>query len=118
LEGVSADGLAFLRAGFRARYIEDCVSKLCSGLLSLDAVAELPSVSAKKALMSVKGVGPKVADCALLYGFYRLDCFPEDVWIKKATERFYPDGLPDFIKPYAGIAQQYLFHYMRTGVKG
>ena len=64
-------------------------------------------------LTSVNGVGPKVADCALLFGFYRLDAFPMDVWMKRAMATLYPDGLPENILPYRGIAQQYLFHYAR-----
>lgn len=65
-------------------------------------------------LMSILGVGTKVADCALLFGFGRLECVPQDVWIKRVMARWYPQGLPEYALPYAGIAQQYLFHYART----
>lgn len=64
--------------------------------------------------MGICGVGPKVAECALLYGMYRVEAFPVDVWIKRVMERYYPNGLPDYVLPYAGIAQQYLFHYIRN----
>ena len=64
--------------------------------------------------MKIKGVGPKVADCTMLYGMYKTECFPVDVWIKRVLAQFYPNGLPEFIKQTAGIAQQYLFHYIRT----
>ena len=74
----------------------------------------MPTNEAAKALMTVKGIGPKVAMCVLLFGFYKTDAYPVDVWIKRVNERFYPNGLPDCIKGVEGIAQQYLFHYIRT----
>lgn len=115
MKGVTPEELAPLRAGFRAKYIADCVEKLCGGELSIDEVKRLPVDEARRALMTIKGVGPKVADCALLYGMHRIECVPMDVWMKRVMEQFYSDGFPEFVLPYAGIAQQYLFHYMRTG---
>ncbi|MCH5348584.1 MAG: DNA-3-methyladenine glycosylase 2 family protein [Oscillospiraceae bacterium] len=115
MKDVQPEDLAPLRAGFRAKYISDCVQKLNDGVISIDEVKKLPVDEARKVLMTIKGVGPKVADCALLYGMYRIECVPMDVWMKRVMEQFYPDGFPDFVLPYAGIAQQYLFHYMRTG---
>ncbi len=112
--GKTADDFSYLRAGFRAKYIEDCVNKVNSGSISLDRIRTAPLPEARRELMSVKGVGPKVAECALLYGMYRVECFPVDVWIKRVMEKYYPCGLPEYAKAHAGIAQQYLFHYMRT----
>ena len=60
------------------------------------------------------GVGIKVAHCALLYGFHRIECLPVDVWMKRVMSTMYPQGLPEELLPYAGIAQQYLFHYSRS----
>lgn len=114
LKGKTADDFSYLRAGFRAKYIEDCVNKVNSGEIDLDRITKAPVEEARKSLMTIKGVGPKVAECALLYGMYRVECFPVDVWIKRVMAQFYPDGFPEFAKDYAGIAQQYLFHYMRT----
>ena len=114
MKGVSVDDLASLRSGFRAKYIVDCVGRLNSGEIRLDEVKKLSVDEAKKVLMTIKGVGPKVADCAMLYGMYKIECVPMDVWMKRVMERFYPNGFPDFVQPYAGIAQQYLFHYIRT----
>ncbi len=115
MKGVVPDDLAPLRAGFRAKYIADCVKKLNDGEIVLDEIKDLPTEDIRKILMTIKGVGPKVADCAMLYGMYRIDCVPMDVWMKRVMEQFYPEGFPEFVLPYAGIAQQYLFHYMRTG---
>ncbi len=114
LKGKTADDLLFLRAGFRAEYIAGCADKLCSGELNLDDISKMPSEEARRTLMTIKGVGPKVAECALLYGMYRTECFPVDVWIKRVLENYYPDGFPSFADGYQGIAQQYLFHYIRT----
>ncbi len=114
LKGVTAEELAPLRAGFRAKYIEDCAAKFSDGTLDVAAIKVLPTPEAQKMLMQVKGIGPKVAMCALLFGMYKTDAYPVDVWIKRVNERFYPNGLPECVKGCEGIAQQYLFHYIRT----
>ena len=114
LAGLERGDLACLRAGFRDKYLLDAARKTAAGTLDLDAVAALPCDEAKRALMTVSGVGPKVADCVLLFGFHRLEAFPVDVWMKRAMANWFPDGLPECAKPFAGYAQQLLFHYART----
>lgn len=114
LKGKTADDFSYLRAGFRAKYLESCVDLVSNGVISLERVSAAPADEARTELMKIKGVGPKVADCTMLYGMYKTECFPVDVWIKRVLAEFYPNGLPEFIKPTAGIAQQYLFHYIRT----
>lgn len=110
----NVDSLSFLRAGFRAKYILDASRLVATGELDLDKVATMPIDDARRALMTIKGVGPKVAECALLFGMYRIEAFPVDVWIKRVLEQYYPDGFPEFAKEVSGIAQQYLFHYIRN----
>lgn len=110
----SLEDLAPLRAGFRAKYILDAAQKISSKEVSIDTLWQEDTAVAQKELMKIKGIGPKVADCALLFGFYKLDAFPIDVWIKKVLKTYYPDGFPNDYKQYAGVAQQYLFHYIRT----
>ena len=110
-------GLCNLKVGFRAKYIYDAVSRILSGALSIDEVSHLDSTEqAIEMLCTVKGIGVKVASCALLFGFARLDAFPIDVWIKRVGERRFPE-VKDFsgklFGQYAGIAQQYLFYYER-----
>ncbi len=117
LAGCTVDDLAPLRCGFRARYLIDAAQKVCNGAVQLDALATLPLDQARAMLMQIVGVGRKVADCALLFGFYRLACFPVDVWIGRALKELFTDGFPEELTPYAGIAQQMLFHYMRTRPK-
>lgn len=111
----TADELSFLRAGFRAKYLVSASSLVAGGEISLEALRTAPIEEARAALMQIKGVGPKVAECALLYGMHRTEAFPVDVWIKRVLERYYPEGFPEFASQWAGIAQQYLFHYIRFG---
>ncbi len=110
----SPQDLAPVRCGFRDKYIIDAAQKFASGELNPVKIACLPLEEARNELMTINGVGPKVADCALLFGFYQLTAFPTDVWIKRAMADLFSDGLPACAEPYAGIAQQVLFHYYRT----
>ncbi|MEG1557583.1 MAG: DNA glycosylase [Oscillospiraceae bacterium] len=114
LASLSTEDLAPLRCGFRARYIIDGAKKCSDKTVDEDFVKEAPLDEARAMLMKIVGVGKKVADCTLLFGANRLEAFPEDVWIKRAMASLFPLGLPEAAKPYAGIAQQYIFHYVRT----
>lgn len=115
LASLTLSDLAVIRAGFRDKYILDCAVKVADGTLDLEKVAKSDYETAAKLLMTVKGVGRKVADCTLLFGFGFLESFPKDVWIKRILKSFYGTetnvGL-DFYG-YDGIAQQYLFYYAR-----
>lgn len=108
------EDLAPLRAGFRNRYILDAARKIQSGEISLEKIKALPIEQAREELMKIKGVGKKVAECTLLYGFGRIEAFPIDVWVKRILEELYPNGLPKCFKGAEGIAQQYLFHWRRN----
>lgn len=113
IAGLTEDDLAPLRSGFRAAYILDAARKVCDGTVDFAKLRELPLDDARTMLKTIKGVGPKVADCALLFGCGRLDGFPIDVWIKRVLARWYPQGFPQELMRYGGIAQQFLFHYAR-----
>lgn len=108
------ESLDFLRAGFRAKYLVDAAQKMSEGIIVSEEIRKMAIDDARKQLMQIKGVGPKVAECVLLFGMYRTEAFPVDVWIKRVMEQFYPNGLPDVTKGIEGIAQQYLFHYVRN----
>lgn len=114
LSKLEVGNLDVLRSGFRAKYIIDAAKKVSSGEVDFEKISSLPLDEARCELMKIVGVGPKVADCALLFGFHRLDAFPTDVWIKRVLEKLYPNGFPENFKDVRGIAQQYLFHYART----
>ncbi len=111
---LNGEQLSLLRAGFRAKYIHDAAVRVTAGEISLSSLYSLPVEQARKQLRSIYGVGPKVAECALLYGCGRSECFPRDVWINRALSQLYPEGFPEAFSPIAGILQQYLFHYCRT----
>ena len=110
---LTAEDLAPIRAGFRARYIEDAVRKVISGEVDLKALEAMTFEDAKEELIKIKGVGSKVADCVLLYGFHKLRGFPMDVWMKRAMAVLFPEFSGEDFGEYAGIAQQYIFHYAR-----
>ncbi|MCL1831599.1 MAG: DNA-3-methyladenine glycosylase 2 [Oscillospiraceae bacterium] len=105
--------LSPLRAGYRTRYILDAAKKVNDGEIRLDNVAKMQYNIAKAELLKIVGVGDKVADCVLLFGFGKMQAFPKDVWVKRVMSRYYPDGLPDCTRGVEGIAQQFLFHYIR-----
>lgn len=110
------EDLAFLRAGWRAEYLIDAARKVASGQVSEAALAALPDAEARALLMTVKGVGPKVADCVLLYSLSRWNMVPMDVWMKRAMARLFPRGAPVCCRPYQGIAQQFIFDYARASL--
>lgn len=113
LAGLEPEDLSVCRAGFRAKYILDAARKLADGSISAERVKTGELDAARDELRRIRGVGPKVAECVLLFGFHRLEAFPEDVWIKRALRYFYPDGAPEALHPYEGVAQQVIFHYIR-----
>ncbi len=110
---LSPEDLSPIRAGFRAKYIIDAAKKVASGEIDLEVLKTADYETAQDELMKIKGVGPKVADCAMLYGLGRIDAFPRDVWIKRAMQELFGGELPKSALPYAGIAQQYIFYYIR-----
>jgi len=115
VDALGEDKLKEMKMGFRAGYIASVALDIVSGKCSLESVAKANDTqSASKMLETLRGVGPKVAACALLFGFGRLDAFPIDVWIKKVIAKYFPGEFSaDMLGPYAGVAQQYLFYYER-----
>lgn len=113
IASLTVSDLDVIRAGFRAKYILDAAKKFASGEISAEKIAQLSTDDARAELMKIYGVGEKVADCVLLFAFSRIDAFPKDVWIKRAMEKLFCGVLPDCARDYAGIVQQYIFHYAR-----
>ncbi|MEG0693786.1 MAG: DNA glycosylase [Oscillospiraceae bacterium] len=114
LSDLKKEDLVDIGLGYRDDYIVDCVAKIKNNEIDLENIKQMDIDEARMALRTIKGIGPKVAECALLFGFYRVEAFPIDTWIKKALKYYYPDGFPVEFANYAGIAQQYIFHYIRT----
>ncbi len=102
-----------LKTGFRAKYIIDACQAIFEKRISLEKLKATESFDeCVTELCKVKGIGLKVASCALLFGFDKTEAFPIDVWMKRALLKYFPQGidLPALGK-WAGIAQQYLFYY-------
>ncbi|MGO8697613.1 MAG: DNA-3-methyladenine glycosylase family protein [Limisphaerales bacterium] len=125
LAGVSAAELRECKLGFRAPYLAETAARIAAGELELSRLAQLPLAQAREALVALPGVGLKIADCVLLFAYGFPGAFPLDVWVMRALRRLYfprrgakIHRLRHFSQthfgPYAGYAQQYLFHYMRT----
>lgn len=114
LAALEPDDLTPIRAGFRHRYIIDAARKVADGEIDLERLRTLPYQEAQSQLMQITGVGVKVADCVLLYGLHRLESFPLDVWMKRAMATLFDGMEPSMFGEYAGIAQQYIFHYSRN----
>lgn len=113
MASLTVDDLAPLRSGFRAKYLVDAAQKVASGEVDLYHLRYFTLEDAQQELMKIKGVGPKVADCALLFSHHQDHAFPKDVWIKRAMDTLFNGELPECAKEYAGIAQQYIFFYAR-----
>ena len=112
---LGTEGLYGLGCGFRAKYLADAAEKVLAGDVNLSRIGTLPSYAdAAEELTKIRGVGPKVAACVLLFGFHRTDAFPVDVWMKKALARRFPEGFdPAPLGDWAGYAQQCLFYAER-----
>ncbi len=113
LARLAQEDLAPLRCGFRWRYLLDAAKKVACNEIDLLNLGKTDTDDARKTLMTICGVGPKVANCVLLYGFHKTEVVPMDVWMKRVAAKIYPDGFPQEFAPWMGIAQQYLFHYAR-----
>ncbi len=109
--------------GYRASYMRKA-SELFTLEMDLSEIPKMSYDEAFETILQVPGVGPKVADCILLYGFNFREAFPSDVWIKRIVSHLYFDG-KDISVPKvrefgmeefgdnAGYVQLYLFHYAR-----
>lgn len=121
--GSEAD-LRACRIGFRAPRLRAAAEMVASGRLDLEALRRLPCPAARAELMRLAGVGRKIADCVLLFAYGFQAAFPVDVWVLRALRELYfprrrprPARLREFSEthfgPFAGYAQQYLFHDIR-----
>ncbi len=111
---MGVDGLFALKTGFRAGYLYDAALKVSTGEIDLNSVFEMSFPEAEAELCKIKGVGPKVAACTLLFGFGKLEAFPIDVWVKRVIAEYYGGAVsPSDFGNHAGLAQQYLFYHRK-----
>lgn len=114
IANLKPEDLRGVGCGFRDVYLIDAAKKVENKEIDLKAIKEMPINEARLELQKIKGVGPKVAECVLLYGMHRMECFPVDVWIKRAMEDLFPNEKYEIFGKNAGIAQQYIYHYYRS----
>lgn len=107
------DAIFALKTGFRAKYIIDACRAVAEDRISFQKIRSSHSFDeCVRELCLVKGIGLKVASCALLFGFDKTEAFPVDVWMKRALEKYFPNGIDiAALGKWAGVAQQYLFYY-------
>jgi N-glycosylase/DNA lyase len=139
LAHASEASLAACGLGYRAKYVQTTSKRIFENNFELENLRQLPYEQAKKQLCSLAGVGPKVADCVLLFSLGKTEAFPVDRWIERVVLNHYALQLPpelaqrlkqkdgltnsDYAKLnefgrqyfglYAGYAQEYLYHYER-----
>jgi len=125
LAAASEPELRACKMGFRAPHLLAAARRIADGKFDLERLRHLTLVEARGELMTLRGVGGKIADCVLLFAYGFDGAFPVDVWVERALRELYfprrrisDKRLRHFAAthfgPHAGYAQQYLFHYMRT----
>lgn len=123
-DGLTEDFFRSIGAGYRASFLAGIKDAFL--LLIKEDLNAMSDIALRQRLMEIKGVGPKVADCIMLFGFNRKKVFPVDVWMervyyeyfgeKKLTRPAISKFLTDKFGENSGYIQQYLF-YQKT-VKG
>ena len=139
LAKASIEELKACKLGFRAERVLEVSRKISTREVNLGALRKLNYEEAKTELMKMPGVGPKVADCVLLFSLNKLEAFPLDVWMKRIVMKYYSDCFePTFVKKvlskksltlggynriglfgrkyfgkFVGYAQEYLYHFER-----
>ena len=124
IAGLTEAQLRACKMGFRAPYLLATARRVAGGEFNLESLRELEVTEARERLLTLPGVGHKIADCVLLFAFGFPTAFPQDVWVMRALRQLYFRGrrtrvgkLREFAAthfgPNAGYAQQYLFHAQR-----
>lgn len=124
LAGLSPEAIRACGAGYRDIHVLKAARAVAENAGWLRRVCRLDTEEARRKLIALGGVGPKVSDCILLFSMEKLDTFPVDVWVRRIMEAYYlpPKSSPEAIARFAdrhfgelkGIAQQYLFYYARS----
>lgn len=129
LSRLSPEDLDMCRLGYRAKYIVETARQIASDCgRTLESMDEATAEEAYEFLLGLSGVGPKVANCIMLFSMGKYESFPLDVWIKRVMNQVYQieEGNLKKMREYAaghfgeygGIAQQYLFYHVRNKSAG
>ena len=119
IASLSIDELYDCGLGYRAPYIYKVAHEVISGDIDLDSMKDMTDDELLSSLMDIYGIGVKVANCVMLFGYHRIGAFPIDVWIKRVIDKYYDGRFPlERYDGYAGVLQQYMFFYERNGMHG
>jgi len=125
LGGLTEKDLRDCGLGYRAKNLLATAERVASGEADLESWRALPDEDLRAKLCALPGVGPKVANCVMLFAYERLRAFPIDVWIERVLlQKYFPPRrrltarqLQEFTAKHfgenGGYAQQYLFHHAR-----
>ncbi len=139
LAEASLQELASCGLGYRAKYVMETAKRVANGEFDIEGLKAEPFEKARKKLLALPGVGPKVADCVLLFSLEKLEAFPVDVWMKRIITKYYASHFDEafvrrvsfkksltkaeyeklslfgrnYFGRFAGYAQEYLFHFER-----
>ncbi|MEM0357921.1 MAG: DNA glycosylase [Candidatus Bathyarchaeia archaeon] len=139
LAKASLQELASCGLGYRAKYVMETAKRVVNGEFDIEELKVEPFEKARKKLLALPGVGPKVADCVLLFSLEKLEAFPVDVWMKRIITKYYASHFDEtfvrrvsfkksltkaeyeklslfgrnYFGRFAGYAQEYLFHFER-----
>ncbi len=121
LKKIQESDIKLLHLGFRERFVKEFIENYDEQFF--DKLSNKSFDEKRKALLTIKGVGEKVAQCVLLFGFGELSAFPVDVWIDRAmqallglkgsTKKLTDEGRKLF-GDYAGYAQEYIYYFIRV----
>lgn len=128
--------------GYRAKYVKETSKQILKNRFELNSFRKMSYTKAKKQILNFAGVGPKVADCVLLFSLGKTEAFPVDRWVERVILNHYFKELPpelaqkiikrqgltnsnyarlnafgrEYFGKYAGYAQEYLYHYERINI--
>ena len=122
IAALTVEELTALGTGYRAPFIKAAAERIAAGY-ELEPLRDMSLTEARAELLTFLGVGPKVADCVLLFSLQHTDAFPVDVWIDRAMKAMFFEGnrakkaelyeAVDALGEYSGIIQQYIFQHAR-----
>ena len=116
LAGASTTELNECHLGYRTEYVRRAAEAVCRNEVDLSELCKLDDDELFNSLLNFHGVGKKVANCVMLFAYHRIAAFPVDVWIERVIKEKYSGDFPlEKYEGFAGVIQQYMFYYGRTG---
>lgn len=128
LSNATVEDLRKLGLGFRDKRVYDTTQIILKKQITLEQLQKENTQELREKLLTLPGVGPKVADCIMLFGMHRFEVFPIDVWVRRVMNELYIKNEDENkvnkkeieklaqvkYSTLAGLAQQYLFYWKRA----